>query len=304
MKKNILLTLCISSIMMLNAQNKIEDFATSNNGVMYKIEKANPEGQRLKEGDVVIGRFAVYYGDTLIFDGMRNPAQPLFPVTQQNNMFKGDLIDGLKLMHQGETTMFAFSKDTMAKYPTGISKDLKVDYVFYRVSVDSITTIAELQRQEQEQRNLARLKADSLKDIEASLIADYIKNNDWSRKSVDGIFVKHLQSGKGSKAKDGDKVKINYTGQLLDGTVFDTSIETVAKQHNKYNSARKYEPLEFTIGKRQMIPGFEIAAKQLNKGGKAIVLIPSELAYRDRDLGEIKPYSPLLFTIELVDIVK
>ncbi|MDY6403745.1 MAG: FKBP-type peptidyl-prolyl cis-trans isomerase, partial [Bacteroidales bacterium] len=83
---------------------------------------------------------------------------------------------------------------------------------------------------------------------------------------------------------------------------FDSSLEDVAKENGLYNSARKYEPIEFQLGAGQMIRGFEIAAHQMSKGTKAMVLIPSSLAYGDRDMGIISPYSPLIFTMEVVDI--
>ncbi|MBO6117642.1 MAG: FKBP-type peptidyl-prolyl cis-trans isomerase [Bacteroidales bacterium] len=302
MKKHLIIASLLTMGLALNAQNKIEEFVTSPEGVMYKIEKANPDGQRVKEGDLVIGKYAIYYGDTLVFNGFRKPSQPMFPVNKENNVFKGDLIDGLRLMHCGETTVFAFDKDTMVKYPTGLNKNIQAQYIFYRVQIDSVTTIAEYQRQQQQEIMAKQKEADSMRVIESKMIEDYLTENNWDKKTVEGIFVKHLVSGKGAKVKNGDVVKINYTGQLLDGKVFDTSLESVAKENNKYYPSRNYEPLEFKIGEGRMIRGFEIAARQLSKGGKAVVLLPSYLAYGDRDMGDIKPYSPLLFTVELVDI--
>jgi len=297
MKRKILTLVLLSTTLNAVAQKDIDNFTTSDNGVIYKIEKINPDGQRCKEGDIIIGRFAVAYGDSLIFSNMNKAKQPVFPIVQQNHIFKGDLIDGLRMMHVGDITTFAFPTDSMTKYNTGVPKNLKTSYVFYTVCADSITTLAQLQQEEQQ-------KIVENQQKESSLIEKYIKDNNWDTKTVEGIYIKHLNKGSGAKAKNGNKVKINYTGQLLDGTYFDTSIESVAKENKLYNSQRKYEPLEFTIGTGQMIQGFEIAAKQLNKGGKAIVLLPSNLAYGARDMGIIKPYSPLIFTIEMVEISK
>lgn len=67
------------------------------------------------------------------------------------------------------------------------------------------------------------------------------------------------------KVKDGDTVKVHYTGTLEDGAVFDTSQER--------------EPLEFTIGRGQIIPGFEKAVIGMNEGDSATVDIPSDKAY-------------------------
>jgi len=68
-----------------------------------------------------------------------------------------------------------------------------------------------------------------------------------------------------SKAKDGDTVKVHYTGTLEDGEVFDTS--------------REREPLEFKLGEGQLIPGFEKAVKGMSEGDSAQVDIPSNEAY-------------------------
>jgi len=68
-----------------------------------------------------------------------------------------------------------------------------------------------------------------------------------------------------SKIKDGDTVKVHYTGKLEDGTVFDSSKER--------------EPLEFTLGEGQLIPGFEKAVTELEVGKSKEVIIPAENAY-------------------------
>ena len=69
-------------------------------------------------------------------------------------------------------------------------------------------------------------------------------------------------------AKDGDTVKVHYTGTLDDGTVFDTSVER--------------EPLEFTLGEGKVIPGFEEAVKGMKVGLSKTVTIPVEKAYGPR----------------------
>jgi peptidylprolyl isomerase len=72
-----------------------------------------------------------------------------------------------------------------------------------------------------------------------------------------------------TQAKEGDTVKIHYTGRLQDGTVFDSS-------NNK-------EPLQFNIGSRQVIPGFEEAVTGMTVGEKKTAQIPSDKAYGERN---------------------
>ncbi len=80
------------------------------------------------------------------------------------------------------------------------------------------------------------------------------------------VLVLGCTGGEGSvQAKDGDTVKVHYTGTLEDGTVFDTSVER--------------EPLEFTLGEGTLIPGFEEAVKGIQVGQSITVTIPAEEAY-------------------------
>lgn len=72
-----------------------------------------------------------------------------------------------------------------------------------------------------------------------------------------------------SKVKEGDTVKVHYTGKLNDGSVFDTSRE-------------RNEPLEFTLGQGQLIPGFEKAVEGMNVGDSTTVEIPTDEAYGER----------------------
>lgn len=303
MKKILIFIGCVSIAIALFSQNNLKDFTTKD-GIKYKMEKSNPKGQLLKEGDVVIGRFAVYFGDSLAFNGLTQEPQPCFAVTQQNKAFQGDLMDGLLLLHKGDICTFAFPKDSMTRVQRLPETMKSGEYVFYKVAIDSISTMDIMQKEQEAKIREEKKLADSLQLAERDIILDYLKANHWSDINREGIYYHELVAGQGKQADSLDVVSINYIGQLLNGKVFDSSIDSVAKANNINQMGRKYEPLTFQIGAGQMIKGFEIAAKQLKKGGKAIVLLPSSLAYGGRRVGDIPPYSPLLFTIEMVDFHK
>lgn len=105
-----------------------------------------------------------------------------------------------------------------------------------------------------------------------------------------GLQYKVIVEGKGEKPKATDRVKVNYEGRLVDGTVFDSS----AKHGDK--------PLEFKAN--QVIKGWTEALTLMPVGSKWELYIPYDLAYGERDSGKIKPFSALIFTVELVEIVK
>ena len=88
------------------------------------------------------------------------------------------------------------------------------------------------------------------------------------------------------KVKSGDMIAVNYVGRLEDGNVFDTSIESVAKESGNYNSARDYAPLEFTVGAGQMIKGFDAGVLGMKLNEEKTVTIPPEDAYGTLDSGQ------------------
>ena len=105
-----------------------------------------------------------------------------------------------------------------------------------------------------------------------------------------GLQYKVLVTGNGEIPKKTDKVQVHYEGRLVDGTVFDAS-----KKHGD-------KPLEFRPD--QVIKGWTEALTMMPVGSKWQLYIPYNLAYGNRDQGDIKPYSALIFDVELVGIVK
>jgi FKBP-type peptidyl-prolyl cis-trans isomerase FklB len=105
-----------------------------------------------------------------------------------------------------------------------------------------------------------------------------------------GLQYQVLVKGEGEVPQATDRVKVHYEGRLIDGTVFDASA-----RHGS-------EPAEFTP--QQVIPGWTEALTMMPVGSKWRLFIPYDLAYGDRDQGQIKPYSTLIFDVELVEIVK
>ncbi len=102
-----------------------------------------------------------------------------------------------------------------------------------------------------------------------------------------------------------DTVTVNYTGKLLDNTVFDTSVEQVAKDNDIFNSSKTYEPLELWLGSstKGAISGFEYATSLMRVGEKATVIFPSRLGYGSYPPQGIPVNSPLVFEIELIEVI-
>ena len=103
----------------------------------------------------------------------------------------------------------------------------------------------------------------------------------------DGIFVEILEAGTGSKPRRGARVTVHYTGRLVNGQVFDSSIA-------------RNEPLVLVAGVGQVISGWDITLLDMRRGEKRLIVLPPELAYGSRGVGPIPPNSFLIFEIELL----
>lgn len=105
-----------------------------------------------------------------------------------------------------------------------------------------------------------------------------------------GLQYEVLKKGSGAKPTAGDQVKCHYHGTLINGTVFDSSVQ-------------RGEPAVFGVS--QVIPGWVEALQLMEVGSKWRLFIPSHLAYGEQQVGDIiEPNSTLVFDVELLDIVK
>jgi FKBP-type peptidyl-prolyl cis-trans isomerase len=141
--------------------------------------------------------------------------------------------------------------------------------------------------------------------IDTVIIDTYLKEKSIvALKTASGLRYVMEKPGKGENAKAGQTVRVNYSGFLLDGRCFDSSIESIARANNVYNEARApYEPIELVLGYRQVIPGWEEALSMMNKGSKMTVFIPSGLAYGPQRRSELIAENTILrFEMELVDV--
>jgi len=104
-----------------------------------------------------------------------------------------------------------------------------------------------------------------------------------------GLQYKIIKTGKGRKPKLEDKIKFHYHGTLIDGTVFDSSID-------------RNQPIEYPL--KKLIKGWQEAIPMMPVGSEWMLYIPPDLAYGERDLGDIGPNSTLIFKIQLLEILK
>lgn len=104
------------------------------------------------------------------------------------------------------------------------------------------------------------------------------------------LQIKDIKVGSGAEATDGSTVTVHYTGWLMDGTKFDSSLD-------------RRQPFNFTIGKREVIAGWDQGVKGMKVGGTRELIIPPHMAYGSRGAGNaIPPNATLRFEIELLAV--
>ena len=255
--------------------------------------------------------------DSLSYAGGKMLTNGLVPYLQQQGVdttYMADFLQGFKeMVNSGDDPKKSayvmgmdIAKQVMTRMLPSMTRDFTdtpdsiVSEKLYRGFTDALendTTVftqeaAEAYFQAKQQENKAA-KEEKLYGANREAGRKFLEENGKKEGVItlpSGLQYKVLTQGTGEVPQANEKVKVNYEGRLIDGTVFDAS----AKHGDK--------PAEFTPN--QVIKGWTEALTMMPVGSKWQLFIPYELAYGDRDAGQIKPFSTLIFDVELVEIVK
>lgn len=129
-------------------------------------------------------------------------------------------------------------------------------------------------------------------EMNAKAGKEYLANNakeEGVKVTESGLQYLVVKEGNGKKPGPNDVVTVHYTGRLIDGTVFDSSVE-------------RGEPATFAVG--QVIPGWVEGLQIMSEGSAYRLFIPSELAYGEHGTGPIQPNSTLIFDVQLLKVGK
>jgi FKBP-type peptidyl-prolyl cis-trans isomerase FklB len=178
-------------------------------------------------------------------------------------------------MNVNQDIMFKGFNDGMAKK----------DNFFTEAQVTEI-----MKTYQEEMMKVIQAKADAAAKIATETAKVFFAENKTKEGVIElpsGVQYKIMKEGTGAFPKETDKVTVHYKGTLLDGTVFDSSID-------------RGEPVTFPLN--QVIKGWTEGMQKCKLGGKIQLFIPSELAYGDKTAGPIPGGSALIFEVELLKI--
>ena len=268
---------------LVQAQN-YKDFKSLPSGLRYKSIE-DKKAAKSKVGNMV-KLFITYTTekDSVVFSSKMIGEAAELQITAPQ--FKGDPMEGFAMMGAGDSMLFLVSSDSMFKSGNGRPGYATVgSYLKLGVRMVSSMTM-------DESNKLKQLEAAGQIDKDDKIIQQYIKDKGLkAEKTPSGLYRVVEKQGDGAKVEAGKKVTVNYTGKLVDGTPFDSSL----------NPGR--EPFEFTIGQHQVIAGWDEGIALFNVGGKGSLLIPSALGYGARGAGGvIGPNAVLIFDIEVLKV--
>lgn len=275
------------------------------NGLEYQIFTPN-NGAKIKLNDIVTFNVTEKTDKDSVLSSSFGTGQPA-RIQIQPSKSSIDLMDFFQLLAVNDSAMVKvpsdslFADTTRMKRPAFFPKGSNLNLY---VKIEKVQSEEEAKAEQQKMMDAYKKTMDSLKVNEQTLLSKYIVDNKLAvTQTSSGLRYLVTAPGKGIKPLPGDSVWVNYTGRTLEGKVFDSSIEAVAKKAGLDQPGRTYEPISLTVGEGQVIKGWDEGLQLLNEGSKATFIIPSDLAYGPQGAGDdIKPFNSLVFDIELVKV--
>ncbi|MBV8389344.1 MAG: FKBP-type peptidyl-prolyl cis-trans isomerase [Mucilaginibacter sp.] len=299
MKKN-LMFLALAAIGLASCNG---GFKKGNGGMLYDIH-VDKGAARIKEGDFIsLQLIAKTDGDSVLMSTYEQ-GHPILTLLQKPQT-TGDIFAGVKLLGEGDSATIKTDIDSIIK--KGMRRPpLKGKYIVYEVKIDKVIPKGKMADTAFNSAITAYLKgqADVLKKAEPAKIKKYIDANKLTMTTTaSGLNYIITKQGAGDKPAAGDTVYVNYVGKFVTGKLFETNVKEVAQKEKTFNPMARYEPIPVVVGIKAVIPGWDEALMLLNKGAKATLVVPSNLAYGEQGNQIIQPFTPLVFDVELVKIV-
>ncbi len=289
--------LAIALIAMCAVACKNTDFKKTKEGFPYKVY-SDGKGEKIMPGYVVRYHMTNKLEDSLMGTSYGNPAQWIsIPKTGDENPMTKLLLEARK----GDSILVIQPVDSIMKKDPRAAQDSflmankgkQFKAIIKVVEVYKDEAAAQAIFEKEATDNFYKDPANSRqKTTDEAEISAYLKNaNIATTRTPWGVYVQTIKPGNGQKAKMGEFMMLRYTGKDLSGKVFDT------------NNKPGGQLMPMQVGAGGMIQGFQDGVKTLSKGEKAIIYIPSVIAYGAQGSPPlIQPNQNILFEVEVVDI--
>lgn len=257
-------------------------------GMPYKLWPSKL-GKKAEPGKFAKIHLKQWLGDSVVMDTW--PVVPFYiAVTPSYSTY--DVSEVLPTLKEGDSILSIQMMDTFLKRDPSLKMRLN-----FKEGDKFITSLVVLKVFDSQQDSDAdeTHEADKRTKVDILYISEYLKKNSIPAiQTANGNFIEIVQPGTGAKVDSGKYVTVKYTGRLFSGQAFDSNIDS---------SFGHTEPLGFTVGRQEMLPGFDEAVKTLKVGAKARFFIPSMQAYgKSGRPPKIQRYENLIFEVEVLSV--
>jgi FKBP-type peptidyl-prolyl cis-trans isomerase len=282
--KNII---CLLVLIVVISSCNSDNYTTDASGMKYKFFTKNEENKKPIVGDILVLKMKyTTENDSVLFDTKEYNDQTFRMIMKAASKNGGTVDDAFAMMSEGDSAQFIigaekfFLETKNSEVPEFIKKGDKLIFNIKLVEIFSYDKYLE------EKKAVDVMTAEQ----EQKILKLYLENANINVKPTStGLYYIEEKAGNGSSPKSGQKVKVHYTGSFVSGEIFDSSL-------------KRGEVFEFEIGSNKVIPGMEEGICMMKKGGKATLIVPSNIAYGDQEFKMIPPFSTLIFEIELINI--
>ena len=282
-------------------------FLKTDSGLYYRFHERKENAPKVQTGDEVTVSLRMYTDDTVFLSTGRDSLLSDRVVVEES-VYPGDLFEALRLMTVGDSATFILNSTDlflnffrMQSLPEYIKDSSDV---FLDLRIKERLPAEELQLKMREMEAEQERMLGELRATEPERIAAYLKMNRLSGKpGRSGLYYIETRAGNGPLIANGRSVTVHYVAKLTDGKIIETSIKEEAMKSGIFDSLFDYIPFTFVMGDSSTVAGWEQGIAMMRKGGKAVLVVPSSLAYGEEGLDDlIPPYAPLVYEIEVLEV--
>ncbi|MBL7137202.1 MAG: FKBP-type peptidyl-prolyl cis-trans isomerase [Bacteroidales bacterium] len=288
-------------------QSDQDGFLTTPEGLSYKFHKQNKAGIGVLIGDKVTANVVFRTMDTVFFVSSRDLTVPYqFEILEPR--FPGDIYDAFLLMAVEDSATFIIDGDSLflldfeiQEFPEFIGPTTKV-YMDVKL-LDVLPRKEFLQEKETYKDRVDQLLTE-LKEREEDDIRSYLEqNNIRINPTESGLYYIELERGNGPAVEPGKTVKVDYSAMFINGEIFETTKQDIAMKYDIFDSVMRYQPFQYLQGDTLMIVGWNEGLSYMKQGGRALLVVPSILAYGEEGVeGYIPPFAPLIYEVEVLEV--
>ena len=282
------LTFNVKLVNLVTQEEAISDYNYTESGLKYKFHVQNDFALQSEVGKLAFVNMNYGSEDTILYDTKVIPPDGLVPIPLEVPAYDGDFMEGIAMMHLGDSATFIVNSDSFflktARYPELPAYALDMDELTFNVKLVKIKTQQEARAEYDKQLLGMQMAEDSVLQV-------YLKGKNITTKpSETGLIYEDTKIGLGPLAKKGDQVTVNFSILMLDETEI-------------FSTQQQGEPVFFELGQPFDTQGMDEALLKMREGGKARIIMPSNIAFGEQGRGNIiPPYTTLISDIELVEI--